>query len=91
MIRSDIMKIQENLYIINNLKHIKQLHDAGISHAVIAHFYQSENIKIDETQISALVHANDALHQHPISSGKLTALMKAKADLVDDEQFPCPV
>ena len=85
------MKIQENLYIINNLKHIKQLHDAGINHAVIAHFYQSENIDLTKEQISALIQAGDALHQHPISSGKLTALMKAKADIVDDEQFPCPV
>ena len=85
------MKIQENLHCINNLKHIKQLHEAGIDHAVIAHFYQSENIPLQKEQISAIIQASDALHQHPISGSKLTALMKARADLVDSEQFPCPV
>ena len=85
------MKIQENLHCINNLKHIKQLHDAGISHDVIAHFFQSENIPLQAEQISAIVKASDALHQHPISTAKLSAMMKAKAELVDAEQFPCPV
>ena len=85
------MKIQDNLHCINNLKHIKQLHEAGIDHAVIAHFYQSENIPLTKDQISAIVHSTDALYQHPLSAAKLTALMKAKVDLIDDEQFPCPV
>ena len=85
------MKIQENLHCLNNLKHIKQLHDAGIDPAVIAHFYQSENIPLQKEQICAIVAASDALHHHPISNGKLSALMKARADLVENEQFPCPV
>lgn len=85
------MKIQDNLHCINNLKHIKQLHDAGIDHAVIAHFFQSENIAIEENQISTILHASIALQQQPISATKLTALMRTKADLVDAEQLPCPV
>lgn len=85
------MKIQDNFHCIQNLKHIKQLHDAGIDHAVIAHFYQSENISLTVEQISTLLHTHDALQQPPISATKLTALMNTKADLVDEEQLPCPV
>lgn len=85
------MKIQENLHCINNLKHIKQLHDAGISHEVIAHFFQSENIPLETHQISAILQTSNALLHPPISAQKLNALMKSKADLVETEQFPCPV
>lgn len=85
------MKIQDNLHCIQNLKHIKQLHDAGIDHHVIAQFFQSENIPLRKEQIDAIVQSNDALQHQPISSNKIKAIMQAKADLVESEQFPCPV
>ena len=85
------MKIQENLHCLTNLKHIKQLHDAGIDIAVIALFYQSENIPLSADQITHILQSIDALNKKQISASKLTALMNAKADIAESEQIPCPV
>nr|WP_298892287.1 hypothetical protein [uncultured Acinetobacter sp.] len=85
------MKIQENLHCLTNLKHIKQLHDAGIDVDVIAHFFQSENIPLSADQIAHILHSIDALNKKQIPSSKLTALMSAKADIAESEQIPCPV
>lgn len=85
------MNIQENLHCLNNLKHIKQMHEAGIDHAVIAHFLQSENIPIEAEQIDSILKSIDPLCKSPIPASKLTAIMSTKAELLEIEQIPCPV
>lgn len=85
------MNIQQNLHCLGNLKQIKLLHEAGIDHAVIAHFFQSENIPLQTHHINSILESIDVLNKQQISGTKLTALMNAKADLAESEQIPCPV
>ncbi len=85
------MNIQENLYCLTNLKQIKQLHEAGIDHSVISLFFKSENIPLETQHIKSILESMDMLCKQQISSSKLAALMHAKAEMTESEQFPCPV
>ena len=72
-----------------NIDAIKQLHQAGICHSVIAQFFCSEGVSIKQQDVSAIVNSFDALCDGFVSDKKIQALIDAKLLAQQDESLPC--
>ncbi len=72
-----------------NIDAIKQMHLAGICHGVIAQFFCSEGIKIQQSDISSIIASTDKLSETSIADKKVQALIDAKRMSREDEALPC--
>lgn len=72
-----------------NLDAIKQLHQAGICHAVIAQFFSSEGVQLKQQDVTSFINSLDALSQNLVSDKKVQALIDVKRMAQQDDSLPC--
>lgn len=85
------MFIKDQVFRAENFKALKEMHEAGIDHRVIAMFFTSEGIALKAQDISSMVHSYEAMALVKLPSKKVQALIHAKQMSVEDESLPCPV
>lgn len=85
------MSLKDIMLRTENLKAIKELHEAGIDHRVIALFLSSEGIPMQVDEVHALVQHYEMLSLVKLPSKKVQALIHAKHISMQDETMPCPV
>ena len=85
------MNLKELVLRTENLKAVKELHEAGIDHRVIALFLSSEGIPMKPEDVHALIQHYEMLAMVKLPSKKVQALIHAKQVSMEDESMPCPV
>lgn len=85
------MELTQHLYRAENIKAIHDLHDAGVSHHVIAVFMSAEGIQLQPQDVTSIINTYDALGKEKAPNKKVKALIAAKKLGQHDESLPCPV